>query len=131
MTHKAHRYQKLTEEERFWLKVRRGEKHECWPWIGARNPNEYGKFKKADGSTVDAHNYSLQLKLGRKLLPGNVARHRCDYRPCCNPEHLLEGTQLHNHRDMWHRGRAMAFGRPLPPPPDSMRELSDPEYCPF
>jgi hypothetical protein len=131
VTHKASRHQKLSEEERFWLKVQRGEPHECWPWIGATNPNNYGKFKKSDGKTVDAHNYSLQLKLGRPLGPGMVARHACDYRPCCNQAHLDEGTQLHNYRDMRERGRAYAFGRPLPPPADSMRAKSDPEYCPF
>lgn len=131
MSHKAHKSQKLTEEERFWLKVQKGEPHECWPWIGARNPNQYPKFKKSDGKSVDGHRYSLEMKLGRKLTKTEVARHRCDYRPCCNPDHLEPGTQLQNHHDMRNRGRAIYFGRPVPPPADSMRDRSDPQYCPF
>jgi hypothetical protein len=131
VTHKAHRYQRLTEEQRFWLKVRRGEPHECWPWVGALNPNRYGKFKRSDGTVVDAHRYSLELKLGRRLTKQEVARHRCDFRPCCNHSHLIPGTQKQNVRDTIERGRAMLFGRSFPPPADSMRDKDDPEYCPF
>lgn len=113
------------------MKVQRGESHECWPWKGAMSPNGYGKFRRSDGRLMDAHRHSLEMKLGRRLTSSEVARHRCDYRPCCNPAHLIPGTQLHNYRDMRSRGRAIAFGRPLPPPPDSMRDRDDPEYCPF
>lgn len=131
MSHKANRHQKLSEEERFWLKVDRRGEHECWPWIGARNPNRYGKFKRADGRTVDSHRHSLEMKLGRKLKKWEVARHRCDYRPCCNPSHLEPGSQQRNVWDTIERGRAKLFGRPFPPPADAMRPTEDPEYCPF
>jgi hypothetical protein len=131
MSHKANRHQRRSEEERFWLKVQRGQNHECWPWIGARNPNRYGKFKKSDGKCVDAHRHSLEMKLGRKLGKSEVARHKCDYRPCCNPDHLEPGSQQRNVMDTIERGRAKFFGRAVPPPADSMRAKDDPLYCPF
>ena len=36
---------------------------------------------------------------------GEVARHRCDRMPCCNPDHLLWGTQADNVRDQFEHGR--------------------------
>ena len=36
---------------------------------------------------------------------GNVVRHVCDNRKCCNPLHLLQGTQLENIQDMIERNR--------------------------
>lgn len=131
MSHKAHRFQNLTEEERFWLKVDKRGPDECWPWRGALNPNKYGKFKRSDGKAVDAHRHALSLKLGRPLLKHEVARHRCDYRPCCNQEHLEPGTQKHNIWDMIERGRAKFFGREVPPPAHTMLPRDHPDWCPF
>ena len=34
-----------------------------------------------------------------------LVRHSCDFRPCCNPAHLLEGTQADNMADCIQRGR--------------------------
>jgi hypothetical protein len=31
--------------------------------------------------------------------------HKCDVRNCFNPDHLFEGDQLDNVRDMWAKGR--------------------------
>jgi hypothetical protein len=36
---------------------------------------------------------------------GNVVRHSCDNPPCCNPAHLLPGTQADNNHDRDLRGR--------------------------
>ncbi|MEU9611929.1 HNH endonuclease [Streptomyces sp. NPDC048209] len=36
---------------------------------------------------------------------GEVARHRCDNRPCCNPDHLEWGSQADNVHDAMERGR--------------------------
>ena len=39
-------------------------------------------------------------------IPAEVkVRHTCDNPPCCNPKHLLRGSQLDNIRDRVARGR--------------------------
>lgn len=50
--------------------------------------------------------YVLEKKLGRRILPGLVARHTCDNPMCVSQEHLVEGTPAQNTRDMIERGRA-------------------------
>lgn len=47
----------------------------------------------------------LEKKIGRDLAVGEVTRHRCDVRPCINPDHLMVGTDADNVRDMDERGR--------------------------
>ena len=45
------------------------------------------------------------LKYGA-IPKGNVIRHKCDNRACCNIEHLEVGTQQDNVNDMVKRGRS-------------------------
>ncbi|ANU79701.1 HNH endonuclease [Arthrobacter phage Conboy] len=94
--------------ERFWAKVDKREPQECWPWTAAktaaREDYQYGALK-VGGRVVRANRFALELKLGRPLGPGMKARHTCDNPPCCNPAHLLEGTQAQNLQDMHDRGR--------------------------
>jgi hypothetical protein len=40
-----------------------------------------------------------------------MVRHSCDNPPCCNPSHLLEGTQLDNMGDAASRGRTAQGSR--------------------
>ena len=67
----------------------------------------YVKGSHGDGkSRVErAHVYALEHKLGRPILDGMQANHHCDNRACIQPEHLYEGTQADNVRDMWDRKR--------------------------
>lgn len=61
-----------------------------------------------------------QIKIGHKnwrahraswtAFNGDIPRgmdvlHRCDNRPCCNPDHLFLGTVLDNMQDMYAKGR--------------------------
>lgn len=77
----------------------------CLIWQRSLNSRGYGKLKR-NGVVVYAHRVSLEDKLGRPLLPGMKARHTCDVRRCIEPDHLVEGTQHQNVRDMIERGRA-------------------------
>lgn len=52
------------------------------------------------------HRLVLERKLGRKLLPGMVARHLCHVGRCIEPEHLVEGTDLDNATDSRVDGRS-------------------------
>lgn len=89
---------------RFWPKVDVRSKDVCWPWKNSVKGPGYGVFW--DGSRlVGAHTFSLSLKLHRPLEIGEVARHTCDFPSCCNPNHLVVGTQLDNIQDTVSRGR--------------------------
>lgn len=71
----------------------------CWLWTGAPNGKGYGQWFPYDGIHVGAHRFSLMLKLGRDMPPGEVSRHLCHVRLCCNPDHLVSGTQSQNLND--------------------------------
>lgn len=91
--------------QRFWDKVSKGEKDECWPWIGHRTDREYGVFW-VDGKNVRAHRYALIMEKGEPSDPSLLALHSCDNPPCCNPSHLRWGTTQDNSDDMVLRNRA-------------------------
>lgn len=70
----------------------------CWEWKNGKNKAGYGQIsvnKKLNG----AHLYALEHKLGRSLAKGMLTRHLCNNPPCCNPDHLEEGTPKENMKD--------------------------------
>lgn len=48
---------------------------------------------------------ALEGRLGRKLKPGEVTRHRCDVAGCVNPDHLEPGSTRDNLLDAFSRKR--------------------------
>jgi hypothetical protein len=66
----------------------------CWLWMGYVNPKGYGRTK----DVRMAHRVALELKLGRKLMPGHESDHLCRVRCCVNGDHLEEVTHLENLR---------------------------------
>jgi hypothetical protein len=97
-------WRKVTKRaSRFWPRVQMGAPDECWEWTGPRLKNGHGRYD----STVSyvAHRYAWILANGRIPLADEVIRHQCDNPPCCNPSHLLAGTQKQNVADMIDRGR--------------------------
>src|SRR5262249_49852466 len=78
---------------------------ECWPWKGARTTAGYGHGHR-DSRHFYAHRAAFESEHGVGSAVGLVVRHSCDNPPCCNPGHLLGGTQKDNNDDMWSRGRA-------------------------
>lgn len=87
------------------VEMKHGDAVSCWPFRGRRDPNGYGRLDYK-GRPRLAHRMMYELIHCKRLKPDEVVRHSCDNPPCCNPEHLLLGTQADNVKDMWDRGRA-------------------------
>lgn len=89
-----------TVEQRFWLKVEKTES--CWNWIASTHTSGHGQFR-IDGTMRLAHRVSWKIKNGE--WPDLYLCHSCDNPSCVNPEHLFEGTQADNMKDMRNKGR--------------------------
>jgi hypothetical protein len=77
----------------------------CWIWTRTKAQNEYGSCRMIDGRIGRTHRIALELKLGRPIADGMHALHSCDNPPCCNPDHLWEGSNAENVRDKVEKGR--------------------------
>lgn len=81
----------------------------CWEWPGSRNPqNGYGQLSSwSDGKrrVYTAHRVSFLAFVG-EIEAGKHVLHKCDNRPCFNPDHLFIGTHKENMEDMSAKGRA-------------------------
>lgn len=107
-------YEHATMEERHAALVSQAGPNECWPWLARKNNNGYGVFGVKVGERWQnryAHRVAYEIRFGQ-LPAGVVLRHSCDNPPCCNPAHLVPGTQADNMQDMVRRGR---HGFALPP----------------
>lgn len=97
--------------ERLWEKVdRSGGPDACWPFRTAVERETYGTIRGEGGalsSSIGSHRAACAVANGIKTadLGGIVVRHSCDYPPCCNPAHLLPGSQQDNVADREGRGR--------------------------
>ena len=81
-------------QSRFWPKVSRGKKSECWPWLAYTDKNGYGTMKVC-GVLLKATHASLEIS-GRHRPASSHALHSCDNPICVNPDHLRWGSNLQN-----------------------------------
>jgi hypothetical protein len=91
--------------EQFWQKMSAGGPDDCWEWQGCRHHQTgYGTIRWGR-RTAMAHRVAFEIHSGKPIPGGLKVLHRCDNRPCCNPNHLFLGTQHENVLDMVAKGR--------------------------
>ena len=92
-----------TNDDRFWSKVKKVGRTECWLWQGAKKPSGYGNIRRNKKYTT-AHRLAWELSFG-SIPKGMQIQHSCDTASCCNPNHLMLGTVISNYVDMCKKGR--------------------------
>jgi hypothetical protein len=102
---------------KFWAKTIR-KPNGCLEWTGRMRGSKrekYGGFSITNFGPgprqvdVPATHFAFATRADRWPVP--CALHKCDNPPCVDPDHLFEGTQRGNIRDMINKGRR---GRPFP-----------------
>lgn len=93
---------KRSPETRFWEKVNKLGKHECWNWAAMKRSG-YGMMR-VGGKMTGAHRFSYELAYGEVPKELDVL-HRCDNPSCVNPNHLFLGTHRENMLDCVRKGR--------------------------
>lgn len=91
---------------RFHARIDERGEGECWVWTGARTKGGYGVMsgEHRGDSPLRCHRVAYELHYG-PIPDGLHVRHRCDNPPCCNPAHLLVGTNADNVADKVERNR--------------------------
>jgi hypothetical protein len=89
--------------ERFWSHVDVREQDECWEWTAGRNREGYGKVK-IGGKNLRSHRVMYELEID-DIPKGMIVMHLCDNPACCNPRHLVLGTDRDNVEDKIRKGR--------------------------
>lgn len=89
--------------ERFWDRVHKGGRDDCWPWTGWKDRDGYGALS-VSGRFTRAHRFSYRLHFG-DIPEGMLILHDCDNPSCVNPRHLIIGSNLDNMQDKERKGR--------------------------
>ena len=93
-------------QKSFWERVDVLSSNSCWEWQSTLSVRGYGVFSvylgKINGDfiskTFTVHRIAWSMVFG-EIQNGLQVLHKCDNPPCCNPSHLMLGTNLDNSKD--------------------------------
>jgi uncharacterized protein YjiS (DUF1127 family) len=95
----------------------------CWVWIGGLNRDGYGQLTVAGFGNIQAHQIAFLIYQG-DIPAGHVVMHgECDNPRCCNPAHLVLGTQALNIQDAVAKGRWNSRGSRRVLTPELVRSI--------
>jgi hypothetical protein len=97
---------------KFWARVDKRAPDECWPWLGGKHPQGYGRFHY-EGKSRPATRVAWEIEHNAPFPDGMFACHSCDNPPCVNPAHLWPGTNSDNIRDAVAKGRHASKPQPF------------------
>ena len=94
---------------------------DCWITDYAPSNERYVQVYGENGGPKQyLHRLMWEAHNAEPIPEGKVVRHTCDVPSCCNPSHLILGSQQENVDDMYERGRNST---PVLYDRDQMREL--------
>ena len=89
--------------QKLWSKIQ-VQKSDCWVWTGAKGDGYGITYITIDGKkiAIPVHRVMVVLFSGKDFPADSpIARHTCRNRSCCNPQHLVSGTDAENIQDSW------------------------------
>lgn len=85
----------------------------CLSFTGAKQKCGHGLIRH-NGKLVQSHRVAYEAKHG-PIPPGMCVMHLCDNPACCNPDHLVLGTQKENTHDSVLKGRSTGLRKNILP----------------
>jgi len=82
-----------------WDKIATGKPCDCWQWQGGTNSSGYGQFR-SENKYYTAHRVAYASYYNEDIR-GQLIRHKCNNKLCCNPHHLETGSYSQNSKDYW------------------------------
>ncbi len=80
----------------------------CRMWRGRLSDGGYGEIRLGGKGTRKVRAHALAYRFKHGVWPRPCCLHICDNPPCCEPDHLVAGTNAENTADMLAKGRHQA-----------------------